>query len=330
MTGHIPPHLPADGEPGQLTPEDRDALARSLLFAGCTEAQREQAAAFAHVTHVPHGGMLLQPGEPNHNVYVLVEGQLGAYLDANLDKMVARFVHGDSLGEHALIGPDGGTTYVSAQWPTRLVVLDGAKLRALMEQVPRIAINALDILSERLRAANLRHDPSDPDTDIEFMATHDALTGLHNRRWMATSYAAEITRSLRDGEPLCLVLVDVDHFHRMNDGLGRAGADSLLRHLADFIRNLLPALETVVRIANDRFAFLAPHNLAETLAMCERLRAQVAGRQFSLRGNITTRLTISIGVAAAVADFDTTLAQATAALERAKERGRNTVEPPLD
>lgn len=327
MTGHIPSHLPVDGAPGELTADDRDVLARSVLFAGCTDEQRDQVRGFAFVTHLPHGAILLQPGEPNHHVYVLVEGQLAAFVDPDLQKRVARFVPGDGLGEHALIGPEGGTAYVAAQWPSRLVALDARRLRTVMENVPRIALNVLDMLSARLRAANLRHDPRESAASIEFMASHDAVTGLYNRRWMASAYAAEIARCARDGEPLCLALIDIDRFERLNQALGRTAGDAILRQLADLTRNLLPSLDMLARVTADRFALLIPAPLADALAMCERLRLHVCGRQFALRGHIGTQITLSIGVAQAQADLEATLAKAQAALERAKERGRNTVEP---
>jgi diguanylate cyclase (GGDEF)-like protein len=254
---------------------------------------------------------------------------LGIFFDAHLEKMAARITPADIVGEHALIGPDGGTTYVSAQWPARLVAIDAAQLRSVMEQVPRIALNALDVLSERLRASNMRHDPKDSGAGIDFMAHHDALTGLYNRRWMTSSYEAQIASSGRDESSLCLVLLDLDHFQRANEALGRTAADAILRQLADLIRNLLPSLDTLVRVSGDRFAFLWAAPLAETLAVCERLRAQVANRQFALRGGISTQMTVSIGVAQAMADLDATLEKAQASLARAKERGRNTVEPLL-
>lgn len=84
----------------------------------------------------------------------------------------------------------------------------------------------------------------------------------------------------------------------------------------------------LARAAGDRFAVLVPASLSETLAMCERLRANVGGRQFALRGSLGTQITLSIGVAPAQGDFEATLARAQAALARAKERGCNTVEPP--
>jgi len=327
MTGHIPTHLPRDGAPGDLTQGDLEALGRSLLFRGCPAEVLDRVGRFAFVTHLPHGAILLQPGESNRYVYVLVEGQLAAFLDPGLAKRVARFVPGDALGEHALVGPDGGTTYVVAQWPSRLVALDAGPLREIMEVAPRIALNALDMLGARLRAANLRHDPREA-ANIDFMASRDAVTGVHNRRWMESAFAAEIVRCSQAGEPSCVALIDVDGFDRLNQALGRAAGDAILRQLADLTRNLLPSLDMLARVSADRFALWVPASLADAVSLCERLRAHVGGRQFPLRGNMGTQITLSIGVAQAQGSLDATLAKAQAALDRAKERGRNTVEPP--
>ncbi|VCU71346.1 Response regulator PleD [Pigmentiphaga humi] len=330
MIGRIPSHMPADGAPGDLSAEDLDALERSLLFAGCTSSQRDAVRGFAYATHLAHGAILLQPGDPNFCVYVLVEGQLAAFTDADLQRRVARFVPGECLGEHALIGPDGGSVYVAAQWPSRLVALDARKLRAVMEAAPRIALNVLDMLSVRLRAANIRHDPQESPASIDFMANHDAVTGLYNRRWLDKAYPAELARCERDGEPVCLAVIDIDRFDRLHQALGHAVGDAILRQLADLTRNLLPSWDMLARLAGDRFAVLVPASLRDTVAMCERLRLHVSGRQFALRGQIATQMTLSIGVAQARSDFADTLARALQALERAKERGRNAVEPVPD
>lgn len=327
MHRHIPPHLPADGEPGHLTPEDWDVLARSNLFKGCSATERALVQDFAYVRHLAHGAFLLQPGEPNQHVYALAEGQLGAYRDPALQRVLARFVPGDCVGEHALVGQDGGTAYVAAQWPSRLIALDAAKLRLVIEHVPRIAINVLDMLSERLRAMNTRADPDDHAYSIDFTATHDAVTGLHNRRWMTETFQGEIARALQEGQPAHLMLMDIDHFDRLNQALGRNAGDAILRQLADLIRNLMPSVDMLVRLSGDRFAALfVGMPLLEAVASADRLRSHITGRQFALRGHIATQITVSVGVAEAATDLDDALANASAALARAKERGRNLVE----
>jgi len=245
MTGHIPTHLPRDGAPGDLTQGDLEALGRSLLFRGCPAEVLDRVGRFAFVTHLPHGAILLQPGESNRYVYVLVEGQLAAFLDPGLAKRVARFVPGDALGEHALVGPDGGTTYVVAQWPSRLVALDAGPLREIMEVAPRIALNALDMLGARLRAANLRHDPREA-ANIDFMASRDAVTGVHNRRWMESAFAAEIARCSQAGEP-SLRLAVIERQIRLSNGgpLQRApaiGSPIISNNSADLSEFMAPRL----------------------------------------------------------------------------------------
>lgn len=327
MLRPIPPHLPADGAPGHLTDDDWDVLDRCTLFKGCSADERARVQPFACARHLAHGAFLLQPGEPNQHVYVLAEGQLGAYRDAALQRPLARFAPGDCVGEHALVGHDGGTVYVAAQWPSRLIALEAARLRLVIDTVPRIAINVLDILSERLRATHHRADPDPHAHSIDFTATHDAVTGLHNRRWMSDTFQEEIARSLRDGSPACLMVMDIDHFDRFNQALGRNAGDAILRQLADAIRHAMPSVDMLVRMSSDRFAaLLTGLSLSEAIANCDRLRNHIAGRQFALRGHIATQMTVSIGLAQAATDLDEALAHACAALARAKERGRNVVE----
>ncbi len=327
MANYFPSHLPPDGTPGALTADDSDALARSALFTDCWSQARDKVEQFAFVRHLAHGTFLLQPGEANPYLYVLVEGQLAAFRDTALQQRLARFAPGEFLGEHALIAPEGGSVYVTAQWPSRLVVLEAESLRRVMEDVPRIALNVLDMLGRRLRAANQDRIPAEQNGVMGFMATHDAVTGLYNRRWVSGSYPAEIAHALQVGEPLCLMLMDVDHFEQVNQALGRAGGDAVLRQLADLTRTVFPSQGTVARVAGDRFAALMPGTLPEVLAACESLRLRIVGRQFALRGHIGVRITVSIGVAQTSTDLDAALARASSALARAKERGRNTIEP---
>jgi diguanylate cyclase (GGDEF)-like protein len=107
-------------------------------------------------------------------------------------------------------------------------------------------------------------------------ATHDALTGLPNRRAFDRVLARELERSSRYGEIFSLAIIDLDGFKQLNDSRGHAAGDALLRQAADTIREACRASDVAGRLGGDEFAVLLPQtNQFEAAALCERLRAAV-------------------------------------------------------
>lgn len=324
----MPEHRPAQSKPGQLTADEREALRECRLFAGCQPAVFKIAESLASARSLAHSAILLEPGEPNEYVYVVVEGQIGVYRDPALQDLLARFVRGDVLGEHALLNPDGGSVFVVSQWPSRVLAFHGPELRRLMTHAPQIALNLLDLLSERLRKANQRLDSqaSNSDTTPSFLATHDAVTGLHNRRWMLETFQRELDRRSHEGSPVTLLLLDLDHFDQLNQAVGRSAADSVLKQVADIIRRTVRPADLYARVAADRYAVLLPGaSLEDARQVAERLRQQISGRQYPLRGRLAIQVTASIGIAPGSAELELTLGQAETALKQAKDEGRNRV-----
>jgi diguanylate cyclase (GGDEF)-like protein len=107
-------------------------------------------------------------------------------------------------------------------------------------------------------------------------ATHDALTGLPNRRAFDRVLARELERSSRYGEIFSLTIIDLDGFKQLNDSRGHAAGDALLRQAADTIAEACRASDVAGRLGGDEFAVLLPQtNQFEAAALCERLRAEV-------------------------------------------------------
>jgi diguanylate cyclase (GGDEF)-like protein len=161
----------------------------------------------------------------------------------------------------------------------------------------------------------------------------DALTGVANRRYCERRLQGEIERWRRRGEPLTCMLVDVDHFKRINDQHGHQIGDVVLKEIAGLLAQELRAADVLARYGGEEFILLLPNaTLAQGLAIAERVRERVAQHGFGLRG-APLRVTVSVGVAAldsAPAEsngpVDEQLVQAAdAALYRAKELGRNRV-----
>ena len=158
-------------------------------------------------------------------------------------------------------------------------------------------------------------------------AVKDGLTGLHNRRHFDERLRVEMTFSKRHHAPLALLLVDIDHFKRINDGRGHPAGDRALKEVAKCLVSAVRAEDEVARYGGEEFAILCRQTNAEdALALAERVRAQVAGRTLSVDGP-PLRATVSVGIAVApwagLADGGELVQAADTALYEAKRRGRD-------
>lgn len=155
-------------------------------------------------------------------------------------------------------------------------------------------------------------------------ASHDPLTGVLNRRGLSESFAREAARARRNGQPLTLVLLDLDGFKQINDHYGHAAGDQALQHLVSLIGATLRPTDLCARLGGDEFVLLLPAtDLAAARAALQRLQ-QSANRQ-PLPGT-TLQLHFSAGLAQSTSsdNLDTLLNRADAGVYRAKRAGRET------
>lgn len=158
----------------------------------------------------------------------------------------------------------------------------------------------------------------------EHAARIDSLTGMWNRRHFELEALREIDRATRYGQPVSMVMFDIDHFKRVNDRFGHLAGDEVLKQIACIVQDSLRTSDLACRWGGEEFAVLMPVTLADAFQAAEKLRAAIAQYDFPEVG----RLTISCGCAQLAPDEGLTAwsRRADAALYRAKGAGRNRVE----
>ncbi len=160
---------------------------------------------------------------------------------------------------------------------------------------------------------------------LHILATTDSLTGIYNRREFLRLAEGELARSQRYGDPLAMVMLDVDNFKQVNDTLGHNTGDQILVQLADCLSRNLRNIDIFGRLGGEEFAILLPMtDRTQALETAERLRKSLSEMRVSVNDQIL-HVTASFGIAGL--DDDGTLGQillrADAALYEAKRHGRN-------
>ena len=174
-------------------------------------------------------------------------------------------------------------------------------------------------LNEQLQTANQK---------LEELSITDGLTGLHNRRYFMERLEQELTRSRRQGQPICLLMADLDHFKRVNDTLGHPAGDEALRRFAEWLRLGVRQVDLLGRYGGEEFVVaLLNCDQPAGLQVAEKIRRIVEANSpqppFDGQGGFT----VSIGLARFRDSMgaEELIAAADQALYRAKRGGRNRV-----
>lgn len=165
--------------------------------------------------------------------------------------------------------------------------------------------------------------------ELARLAHTDMLTSLCNRRHYMELSEIELSRTARHGGPLSLLMLDIDHFKRVNDTHGHHVGDTVIQKLAAVCRDQLRDLDVIGRLGGEEFAVTMPQtDQAQAMQIAERLRRAIEAASVPLPKGLPVRFTISIGVttlASSQTNLETLLDQADQALYRAKNSGRNRV-----
>lgn len=222
-----------------------------------------------------------------------------------------------------LLGLIGLSLYLLATG--NLAYASNRKLRDTREQL-RLGEQALqaanDALVQQLEEINTLQ------AQLKEQANRDPLTGLYNRRYLDSTLERELARCKREGQPLSLLLLDIDHFKQINDTYGHQAGDEVLKNLADMLSHQARAADVACRFGGEEFLMLLP-NMPPAIALerAEQWRAAFAENTMAF-GEFRMQSTLSIGIACYPGHGtspEELVRCADQALYRAKSEGRNRV-----
>jgi diguanylate cyclase (GGDEF)-like protein len=257
--------------------------------------------------------LLVQVHERSPNtVKILLTGQsdMSGVKRAINDANLYRFLEKPFLNEDIVLTVRAA---LRAYWQDRDLVRQNEQLRRMNAELEDIVAARTEELVEKNRL-------------LEVLAVTDKLTGLYNRRKLDELLDEELVRARRYEVKVSIIMLDIDHFKRVNDTYGHGVGDDVLVGMATVLRENTREADALGRLGGEEFVVVCRHCDAEAcLSAATKLREAIAAHHFPVVGQVTS----SLGLASCRADDTaaTLLARADAALYRAKAAGRNRVEP---
>lgn len=285
----------------------------------------------ATIDHAPIGVALVELREEQRGRLLSTNEALCALLgqpcEALLEMALASVVHPEDaeavLRELSLMATDD-----QARWELELrclhrdghiiwVLLSAAAVSGGTARGRYAVVHARDI-GERKRFEG----------ELQYLADHDALTSLYNRRRFEEELGRAVARAERYEDRGAVLMIDLDGFKYVNDSLGHSYGDQLITRVGGLLQGSLRTTDVVARLGGDEFAVILPHvQAAEALTVCEKILEALQGHEIGLSENRHARVTASIGVTsyggAVRLTAEELMVEADIAMYEAKGNGRN-------
>jgi len=312
-----------------MNAQDRALTEQNTLFEGMDFSNVEYMLERCTLRDLATGEKLLQPEVENRHLYMILSGELSVHLVGQATLEHASLVAGECTGEISLVDGKNPSALVVAAKPTRVLVVPHDTVWSMVDQSHDVARNLLAIIAGRMRNDNSALITShNKRAQYEHQATVDALTGVHNRRWMSEAFPRVLHRCKLDSSNSAILVIDIDFFKRVNDTYGHLVGDVALKSLAKIMQVNLRPHDLLVRYGGEEFAILLPDTgIEQARSIAERLRTMVAANEI-ISGDLAFKITVSIGIAPTTQEgsLEDFFGAADRALYRAKELGRNRVE----
>ncbi|WP_126456756.1 GGDEF domain-containing protein [Sulfuriflexus mobilis] len=276
------------------------------------------------------GDVLLTPERDNHTLYLILSGRVQVRLDWQGHEALTFLDVGHCVGEMSIIERKRPSAIVVTDCVCQLLLIHEEVLWSLVERSGTLARNLLYMLSSRVRKDNLVIFESRQQQAIsEQHSRIDALTGLFNRRWLESSLPRLATHAQSQQQPLCVIMLDVDHFKHYNDSHGHRAGDAALAALGHDLGDNIRPCDYAVRYGGEEFIVILPDTtVSDARIIAERLRELLRNMNIlDQDGKPLPPITVSMGLAELKArqTMDTLIEAADVALYRAKHAGRDRV-----
>ncbi len=207
---------------------------------------------------------------------------------------------------------------------------DPLELSARVKSMLRLKALQDELVQKCRDLDQMNRDLERKSLELERLSRTDPLTGLYNRRYFEERFQSEFSRSQRYRVPITCLMIDIDHFKKVNDTRGHQAGDEALKALALLLRGALREVDLAARFGGEEYVAILPETaLKDGRHVAERFRALVESCRVQESGG-SFGITVSIGAASYpvpnIASAEALLRAADEALYRAKERGRNRVE----
>lgn len=279
------------------------------------------------------GQVVLDASSSGARLYIVLTGALGVIDEKDkkaLEHVATQFLPGECVGEISVLDEEIHSATISALTDSELLVIEAGTLWRLIDESNGVARNLLQLLSFRIRAANAQiRNRQKVGEFYRQLSMVDGLTGLHNRSWLNTQLPSMVEHAHATGNPLSIIMVDLDHFKRFNDEYGHLLGDDALQSAAKVLNAGLRPTDFAARYGGEEMIVILPNTSKKSaMGVAERLCARLRKtRVFGDPHKALPHITGSFGLATLEVSQDAAglIASADAALYRAKEAGRNQV-----
>lgn len=308
----------------------QEILSRSTLFAGVDLVPLAAEIAQTRQFTVAQGKVLLDPGKVNTEIFVILQGEMLVCLEPRIVNPLVRLGPGACAGELSIIDTSPPSAYVVAATDVAVIAIDKETLWSMLAKQQVMAFNLLHILAQRIRENNqVLLGSLELQRQYRSKAETDALTSLHNRVWFEEVFPKQLELCERTGQHAALMMVDIDHFKRVNDQFGHSVGDEALRYVATQLRRNLRATDLCARYGGEEMIVLMPGaDAAHAKVSADRFRENLAATPMPLPDGSNLILKVSGGIAQwhPGLQLSDLIRHADQALYRAKNNGRNQIE----
>ncbi len=311
-----------------------DFLKTVDIFKSLDRYELENLSGFLTRRAIYRDEILFHEGDDGDELYIVYKGRLGVSVElpSGDSVEVAEFGPGDFFGEMSIFQQEPRSAACVVKENGVLLSLKADDFFRLGDTRPRTSVRIihrmLDITVSRLRNTNgLLSDMVQWGEEASRRAATDEHTGLYNREFFDTTLKQRLRESRRRKEPLCLAMVDLDRFGKLNEQYGEALCDSILKTCAGVFTEVFSERDIITRYGGDEFAIILPgRSITEAAELCTRVCRGIRNAEAKDNSGKKISLTASIGVASVQRQRisgEELIRRADESLYQAKDAGRD-------